>query len=244
MSTVANYECAIARPWPATDGEPLRNEDALLWKLPILPGTQFLLEWELGRDAPDLARLTGILLRDPAAVLHLFALAATVAFAATAPPRRPSAGDAGLRVEDLVLALGKEDLLHGLCRQVPAHGDQARTLQGFAARAREVAAMCGTVAEATGLPCDQAYLVGLLSDTVNLAGQLGRPWPSGTWPQAGMHSLCSRYALPPALRQALCEIADEDACSPWKALVDAAFELLRSGQACYRAKPGGRTACS
>ncbi len=197
--------------------QPCRWDD-----LPVLPSTQLRLELALFADSPSLRELTDIFREDPVAVLRLFALVADLSKACLV-----STPDDPLRLEDLVVMLGKQDLGQAFCRQAPARDAQAATAVAFAAQAAAMGRLCRTIAETIGLPAEEAYLVGLLHGIGSLPEQLGRNISQETTrDRCGVLStLCRRYALPSSLQQTLEEVYSQEAVSPWTAVVHAAYEL-------------------
>lgn len=196
--------------------------------LPILPGTQLCLELALLRNPPSLRELADILERDPVAVLRLFALAATEF------PAQLSTQEDLVRVEDCVASLGTEQLLHAFCRQAPMPSREQPLALAFAQHSCAVARMCREIAEATGLPGEEAFLVGLLHNLSELPERLGRmPFPSSAQVNRKLTSTPTRqYALPSRLQQTLDAVYCGDPASPWTAVVGAAYELL--GTAAFR----------
>ncbi len=190
--------------------------------LPVLPSTQLRLELVLLADPPSLREFTVVFREDPVAVLRLFALAAGLAGAPlVSAPADP------LRLQDLVVTLGKQDLLQAFCQQPPARDTQAATALAFAAQAAAMGWLCRTIAETIGLPAEEAYLVGLLHGIGSLPEQLGQNISQETTrDRCGVLStLCRRYALPSSLQQTLEEVYSQEAVSPWTAVVHAAYEL-------------------
>lgn len=185
-------------------------------QLPVLAGTQLRLELAMQSAAPDLGAVAAILRADPVAVLTLFA--------------QSRSGSPAALLEEKIITLGRRDLVEIICRKRPARGAQGQIAHAFSQQAHSTARMCRLVADALGLPGEEAFLIGLLHNIGSLPQELGwvRAPEHASMPESLTLALCRHHAVPHALLAGITGIERQDPLSPWSAVMRAALELLAS----------------
>ncbi len=207
-----------AAPKPALDavgGAPTELA-AVVHDLPVLASTALCLELLQHQSALDLSTATGLLSRDPGAVLRLYALVGA---------EYPDPSDRPERLEACIASVQLADLMRVLC--VPASArDEQLCLVKFAREACVIAHYARAVAASLSLGQEQAYLVGLLHAVGTLPAVLGRPAGALAGDETTVAWVMLRaHHVPLEICHAVQAVHRQEVGSLWTALVHAAQEM-------------------
>lgn len=195
--------------------------------IPVLPESLLLMELQVREPSVDLAKVSQIVLSDLGAVLQIMRLARCECASSDWLPQR---------IEDCIAGLDLQMCLEVMSRRTVARSKRS-TVAGVWAHAREIAALCGFLAEqaAASTSPQDAYLVGLFHELGNLPAVLD--WDvaltrSRNQSLAGLN-LAGEWPLPLCVFEYFSDHLSLKSPSKWIELVEQAHRLADSLTANY-----------